>query len=172
MERVRPPIDIRDERPGDRDAIREVNRQAFGQEQEGQLVDALRGRGAITLSLVALVDARVVGHILFSPVRVGSLEGVGLGPMAVLPADQRRGIGSRLVDAGLARLSDLGQAFVVVLGHPGFYPRFGFVPAHTQGLTCDWNGPADVFMVKILKPEAATALGGHVAYQPEFSVFA
>ena len=172
MERSVAPVEIRDEDTGDREAIRDVNRLAFGQEQEGQLVDALRDRGAIILSLVASVDADVVGHILFSPVRAGSLDGVGLGPMAILPAYQRRGIGSSLVKSGLARIAALGHPFVVVLGHPDFYPRFGFVPADTRRLTCDWDVPANVFMVKVLKAEAAPDLGGHVQYQPEFSAFA
>ena len=104
-------------------------------------------------------------------VQAGSLQGVGLGPMAVRPDHQRRGIGSRLVDSGLARISEMGHPFVVVLGHPGFYPRFGFVPASAYGLTCDWDVPADVFMVKVLKPEAAGILTGHVHNQPEFLAF-
>jgi putative acetyltransferase len=164
-------IEIREERPGDWDAIRDVNRLAFGQDQEGQLVDALRERGKVTLSLVALLEGTLVGHILFSPVHVGSCHSVGLGPMAVLPAQQRRGIGSTLVERGVSRIAALGHPFIVVLGHPGFYSRFGFVPANTYGLTCEWDVPPDVFMLRVLSPEVAPALDGRVEYQPEFSAF-
>jgi putative acetyltransferase len=162
-------IAIRDERPEDIDAIREVNRLAFGQEHEGRLVDALRARGAVTLSLVAVADGAVVGHILFSPLTAGSEAGAGLGPMAVAPAYQRSGIGSQLVTHGIERLRQAGCPFIVVLGHPEFYPRFGFRPAAALGLTCEWNVPDEVFMVKVLTPQAADRLSGRVEYQAEFS---
>lgn len=164
-------IEIRDEQPGDRDAVHEVNRQAFGRDDEARLVDALRDAGAATLSLVATLDTTIVGHILFTPVHVGGLPGAGLAPMAVVPAHQRAGIGSQLVERGLSRLVDRGCPFVVVLGHPAFYPRFGFVPAASQGLTCDWDVPTDVFLVNVLNPMAAASLKGHVRYRPEFSAF-
>lgn len=160
-------IDIRDEQAADVDAIREVNRQAFGQEDEGRIVDSLRERGGALLSLVAEVNGTVVGHILFSPAAVGSLAGAALGPMAVVPAQQRRGIGSQLVARGVERLRDRGCPFIVVIGHPGFYPRFGFQSAAEQGLTCAWDVPADAFMVQILEP--ALRLRGRVEYRSEFS---
>jgi putative acetyltransferase len=162
-------IEIRDEQPADGDRIRDVNRLAFGQEQEGRIVDVLRARGAILQSLVAVADGAIVGHILFSPVRVGTLAGAGLGPMAVLPAYQRQGIGSRLVERGLAQLRDTDCPFVVVLGHPAFYPRFGFTSAAAQGLTCEWDVPADVFMVNVLDPRIADRLQGVAEYPREFS---
>jgi len=162
-------VEIRDERPGDIDAIREVNRQAFGQELEGRIVNALRARGAVTLSLVAIDDEEVVGHILFSPVTVGPLVGAGLGPMAVTPARQNHGIGSQLVVAGVKRLRTGGCPFIVVIGHPAFYPRFGFVPALAQGLTCDWEVPAEAFMVNLLNDDVADQVRGRVEYRAEFS---
>ena len=110
-------IAVRDERPEDLAAIRAVNDAAFDQPLEGRIVDALRAHGAVRLSLVAEVDGRVVGHILFSPVTSAGAEGLGLGPMAVTPDQQRRGIGGALIEAGLARLRAAGCPFVVVLGH-------------------------------------------------------
>jgi putative acetyltransferase len=162
-------VTIRDEHPSDLDAIREVNRLAFGQEVEGRIVDALRARGAATLSLVAVAEREVVGHILFSSATVGPLVGAALGPMAVAPAHQKRGIGSQLVARGIERLRGSACPFIVVIGHPTFYPRFGFVSAAAQGLTCGWEVPADVFMVNVLNPEATGQLRGRVEYRDEFS---
>lgn len=162
-------IEIRAEEPGDIDAIRDVNRQAFGRELEGRIVDALRAQGAATLSLVAVADAVIVGHIMFSPATVGSLLGAALGPMAVAPAHQKHGIGSQLVESGVDRLRTNGCPFIVVIGHPAFYPRFGFVPAGAQGLTCDWEVPAEAFMVNLLNPDVAGRLRGRVEYRAEFS---
>jgi putative acetyltransferase len=150
-------------------AIREVNGRAFGQEQEGAIVDALRASGASLLSLVARLDDRIVGHILYSPVDLGGLGGAALGPMAVLPEQQRQGIGSRLVEAGNQRLAEAGFPFIVVVGHPDFYPRFGFQPARTFGLACEWDVPADVFMVKVLDGARMGGATGLVRYRPEFS---
>jgi len=153
-------------------AIREVNRRAFGQEQEGAIVDALRANGAAQLSLVASLDGRIVGHILYSPVQVGDVVGAGLGPMAVLPDYQRRGIGSRLVEAGIQRLEEQGCPFVVVVGHPAFYPRFGFEPASRRGIACEWSVPDDVFMVRVLDAGRMGGSSGVVRYRPEFSTTA
>lgn len=162
-------LEIRDEQPGDIAAIREVNRLAFGQDDEGRIVDALRDNGAVTLSLVAADSGVVVGHIMFSPLSVGPATGVGLGPMAVAPSHQRRGIGTRLVQAGIERLRNIGCPFIVVIGHPNFYPRFGFQPATTYGLTCEWEVLAEAFMVNILDPDVTSRLRGLARYRPEFS---
>lgn len=129
---------VRPEQPADQEAIREVNRAAFGVEGEGRLVDRLRQEGLLRLSLVAEEQGRVVGHIAFSAIRLEGREVLSLAPMAVLPAFQRQGIGSALVRAGLAALA----LPVVVLGHPEYYPRFGFSAAHAAGLRCAWSGPA------------------------------
>ena len=166
-------IAIREERPEDVDAIRAVNDQAFGQPQEGRLVDALRANGAVLLSRVATLNGRVVGHILYSPVTVGGngaqVIGAGLGPMAVLPAFQRQGIGSRLVAAGNQHLRESGCPFIVVLGHPDYYPRFGFRPASGYAIDCPWHVPDEVFMVLVLDHAKMKGISGLATYRPEFS---
>lgn len=153
-------IEIRDEQPGEVAAIREVNRLVFPQDEEGRIVDAFRAHGAVTLSLVAIDDNVVVGRIMFSPVFVGAVQGAGLGPMGVTPSHQRQGIGSRLVEAGIERLRSLGCPFIVLVGHPAFYPRFGFRPAVHYRLTCEWEVPAEAFMVKFLNSEVGDRLQG------------
>ena len=143
-------ISIRRERPADIAAIRAVNEAAFEESAEADIVDALRDACPDLLSLVAETDGEIVGHILFSPVTIEdgpqSRQGMGLAPMAVTPNHQRQGIGSKLVEAGLEILREQGRPFVIVLGHPEFYPRFGFVPASRHGLRCQWEGVPDVAM--------------------------
>jgi putative acetyltransferase len=167
-------IIIRIETPDDILAIREVNEQAFGRSDEADLVDALRIRGAITLSLVADLDRIIVGHILFSPVSIesdtGSTVGIALAPMAVLPEFQRQGIGSQLINTGLDQLSELGHSLVVVLGHPGYYPRFGFTPSKPHDIIWNQDIPEEVFMVKELQPGTLQKRKGIVRFQPEFKI--
>jgi putative acetyltransferase len=162
-------IEIAEERSGDVAAIRDVNRRAFEQDQEGNIVDALRSNGGALLSLVATLNGLVVGHILYSPISIGSVTGAALGPMAVLPEHQREGIGSRLVEAGNRKLQDRGCPFIVVVGHPEFYPRFGFMPAGARGITCEWELPDDVFMVLVLDEEKMHGVSGLAKYRDEFS---
>ena len=163
---------IRRERPEDIAAIHEVHELAFGRRAEADLVDALRTSGKATLSLVALEDDRIVGHILFSPVTIDAADrtfpAVGLAPMAVLPERQRRGIGSQLVKAGLIECRNAGYECVVVLGHPTYYPRFGFVPASRYGLKSEYEVPDEAFMVWAWHDEVLRDRGGVARYQPEF----
>jgi len=166
---LRTAVIIREERPSDIPFVRDVNRLAFEQDQEANIVDALRSNGATLLSLVAVLDEAVVGHILYSPAFIGDVEGAGLAPMAVLPDHQRRGIGSQLVEAGNARLRDRSCPFIIVLGHPGFYPRFGFRPARAMGITCEWDVPDDVFMIAVLDEQRMHGLSGLARYREEFS---
>ena len=161
--------EIRQEQPTDIPAIREVNRRAFGQDQEGNIVDALRTNRGILLSLVAVSEDRIVGHILYSPAVIGAVEGGALGPMSVLPEFQRRGIGTQLVESGNRKLMAAGCPYIIVLGHPGFYPRFGFEPASTRGITCEWEVPDDVFMVLALDRAKVEGLSGIAKYRHEFS---
>jgi predicted N-acetyltransferase YhbS/predicted enzyme related to lactoylglutathione lyase len=163
-------VEIREERPDDIADIRELNRLAFGQDQEGDIIDALRSNGAVTLSLVATLEGRVVGHILYSPITVGdTFFGAALGPMSVLPQYQRQGIGGRLNEEGKRRLENSGCPFIIVLGHPEYYPRFGFRPASTHGVRCEWEVPDDVFMLLILDPVRAQGISGLAKYRQEFS---
>ena len=164
-------FEIRDERPDDVAAIRDVNRQAFGQDQEGNIVDALRSNGAAMLSLVATLDGRVVGHIMFSPISVGdTLTGAALGPMAVLPEHQRQGASGKLIEAGIQKLKDAGCPFITVLGHAHYYPRFGFKPASSFGIKCEWEVPDEAFMVLVLDQEKMQDVSGLAKYRDEFSM--
>lgn len=164
-------IDVRPEQTAaDFAAIRDVNIRAFGQRQEADIVDALRANGAASLSLVAAIGAGIVGHVMYSPVQIGQLEGVGLGPMAVLPEYQRKGIGSALVQTGNRRLGLAGCPFIVVLGHARFYPRFGFRPASTLGVACEWNVPDDAFQILVLDAARMSGVSGVARYRREFSI--
>ena len=163
-------ITIRAEQAGDMDAVRRVNELAFGQPEEAALVDALRAAADPHVSLVATEDDRVVGHIFFSPVSIESDGGsaMGLAPMAVLPERQRRGVGSLLVRAGLEECRRIGRRAVVVVGHPEYYPRFGFRPASRLGLRCEYPVPDAAFMALELEPGALAGRRGLVKYCPEF----
>jgi putative acetyltransferase len=162
---------VRFEQPDDAASIRETNELAFGTPLEAGLVDALRG-SAEYLSLVATIDERVVGHILFTPVSLEPSVDVriaGLAPMAVRPQHQRSGVGGQLIRAGLDECRRRGYSAVVVLGHPEYYPRFGFVPAHTFGLSCEFPSPPEAFMAIELDAGALAGITGMVRYRSEFS---
>ena len=169
LEQLKVSVEIRDERPEDVVAIREVNRRAFGQGQEGNIVDALRANGAVVLSLVATLSDRVVGHIMYSPATIGDITGAALGPMAVLPEYQRQGIGSKLVETGNQKLKQARCPFVIVVGHPNYYPRFGFKPASALAISCEWDVPDDVFMLLLLDEMKMMGVSGLVKYRHEFS---
>ena len=163
---------IRPERPDDVARVREINTLAFGQPAEAVLVDTLRDNCADALSLVA-DDSAVVGHILFTPVTIDNtdhlLVGMGLAPMAVHPDRQRAGVGTQLVTRGLEILRERNCPFVVVVGHPEYYPRFGFVPASRRGLASQWEGiPDDAFMVLVLDEAAMSGMSGVARYRSEF----
>lgn len=163
---------IRLETPDDIPAIRRVNEQAFDQSAEARLVDALRDHGAVTLSLVAQRGGDVVGHILFSPAHIvgdhGEADAIALAPMAVLPKHQRTGIGTAMVTRGLDLLREAGHGLVIVLGHPDYYPRFGFLPASSYGIRCRFEVPDEAFMALELHEGSSPAGGGAVRYRPEF----
>jgi putative acetyltransferase len=164
-------VEIRQERPEDESAVRETHEQAFGSPGEASLVDRLRGSPE-SISLVATLGERVVGHILFTPISIEPATRVrvaGLAPMAVRPENQRSRIGSQLVQAGLDHCREHGYAAVVVVGHPEFYPRFGFTRASTKGLTCEFPVRDEVFMAVDLNPGALTDVRGLVRYRREFS---
>ena len=166
-------VTIRNERPEDIAAIDSVNHKAFGQPQESQLVHALRKNGGVLLSLVAALNHRVVGHILYTPVSVGrngqKMIGSGLGPMAVLPEYQRQGIGSQLVATGNERLRQSGYPFIVVLGHAEYYPRFGFKPASEYFIRSEWEVPDNAFMILVLDQLKMAGISGVARYRQGFS---
>lgn len=166
-------IRIREEQPQDREAIRELNERAFGQPQEASIVDTLRRNCDELLSLVALKEGHVVGHILFSPVIIESegrkIRGRGLAPMAVSPEYQRQGIGSELVRVGIGRLEKVACPFVIALGHPEYYPRFGFEVASRYGIKSEWDVPDEVFMILMLDEPKMRGISGVAKYRPEFT---
>ncbi|MCL6442726.1 MAG: N-acetyltransferase [Alicyclobacillus sp.] len=168
---------IRPEQPNDLIGIREVNLLAFKGEGEAKLVEAIRESDYFVpeLSLVAVTDRnQVIGHILFSIVGIETKTGIvptlALAPMAVLPEYQNQGIGSALVKAGLERAAELGFEHVVVLGHPNFYPKFGFVPSKTKGIQSPFKVPDEVFMVYETAPGTLDPIDGIVKYPPAFDL--
>jgi putative acetyltransferase len=166
-------LTIRTENPADIAAVYNIQSLAFGQPNEANLVDALRQHADPFISLVAELSGQIVGHIFFSPVLIedenSSFMAMGLAPLAVLPEFQNQGVGSALVLAGLDECRRLGHDVVVVLGHAKYYPRFGFVSGQTKDIRCEYNVPADVFMVTELTMGALRGRKGLVKYHPEFS---
>jgi putative acetyltransferase len=164
---------VRPEQRRDAAAVRRVNEMAFGRPNEAALVETLRASGAVAASFVVERAGAVVGHVLFSPVSVEtagpSWQTLALGPMAVLPELQRHGFGTSLGRAALDELRARGETAVVVVGHPSYYPRFGFVPASRFGLRWEVEVPDDVFMALELVPGALAGKGGVVRYRREFS---
>ena len=166
---------VRKETQSDRHAVHAMNVAAFGQPLEADLVDRLRETCPEAISLVAVEDDAVVGHILFTPVTIERADGpsrvgMGLAPMAVASAKQRQGIGSRLVKQGLAELRARACPFVVVVGHPEYYPRFGFERASSRGIESQWPGiPDDAFMILVLDDVTMRDVRGVARYRSEFS---
>jgi putative acetyltransferase len=162
---------IRREGPHDKAAIEQVNRLAFGGDDEARLVNALREEGHLRLSLVAELDDEVIGHILFShlPIICGpaTKAALALAPMAVSPKCQRQGIGSQLIRRGLETCRSEGHQIVVVLGHPEFYRRFGFSHGLTRQLLSPYSG-SESFMARELVEGALEGVAGTVRYPPPF----
>ena len=157
------------ETAADEAAIHAVHTASFPTRLEADLVDALRHAGRLMISLVAVEHGEVVGHVAFSPVTVaGTTDGVGLAPVAVLLNFRRRGIAARLIREGLAECTRRNHGFVVVLGDPRYYGRFGFTPARGWGLHDEYGG-GDAFQALELRPGAIPAAGGLVRYAPEFA---
>ena len=162
---------IRLENVGDARCVRELNSLAFPTDAEANLVDALREEARPVISLVAVDDETLVGHIMFTPVELeGSplLKIMGLAPMAVVPDQQGRGIGAQLVASGLEHCEAMDVEAVVVLGHPAYYPRFGFVAASTRGIDSEYGVPDAAFMVLELKLGSLAGIEGTVHYHEAF----
>jgi len=166
-------IKIREEKAEDHEAVREINDNAFGQLDEGRIVDKIRAACEDILSLVAVEDEKVVGHIFFSPAVINyngkAIKGMGLAPMSVHPDYQNKGIGSLLVNKGIKRVKETSCPFIIVLGHDKYYPRFGFETASMYGIKPQWEGvPDEAFMVMILDKVTMAGVSGVATYRKEF----
>jgi putative acetyltransferase len=166
---------VRAERAKDQAAIRAVHTAAFGREAEADLVDALRRASGFDpgLSLVAERDGTVLGHILLSLITIHgtahTTPALALAPMAVLPEHQRTGIGAELVRHAITAARDAGHRLIVVLGHPEYYPRLGFVRASRFNIACPFEVPEEAFMVLEVVVGAAVGAAGTVRYPPAFN---
>jgi putative acetyltransferase len=163
---------VRAETDSDREAIRAINVSAFQRPDEADLVERLRSDGSVVASLVAENHERIVAHVLFTRLTIrtphGDVAAVALAPLAVLPEHQRQHVGSTLVQESIRILRDRGEQIVLVLGHPDYYPRFGFSADLTRGLRSPFSGPA--FMALELRPGALQGMAGEVRYPPAFGV--
>ena len=165
-------LQIRDETDADIAEVYALNRAVFEQAGEANLVDRLRGLAEPKISLVAVIDGEVVGHIFFSPMSLNDhsdLNLMGLAPLAVAPQQQNRGIGSALIEAGLQQCMQLGCGAVSVLGHSGYYPKFGFKPASKYGISSDYDVPDEVFMAQELIADYLKDRTGTIHYHPAFA---
>jgi putative acetyltransferase len=163
---------VRAERENDREAVYAVNLAAFDNASEAELAEALRAEARPVISLVAELAEKVIGHIMFSPASMAAhpdLRIMGLAPMAVLPEYQRKGVGSALIEAGLEKCRNLGMNAVIVLGHPAYYPRFGFQPSSRFNMESEYDVPAEVFMALELEPGVLSEVSGRVGYHDAFS---
>jgi putative acetyltransferase len=161
-------ISIRTEQPGDAKAINHILETSYPTQMQAKLVNALRDNKHLTISLVALSDAKIIGYVAFSPIEVNFRNGNGvcLDPLAVLPAYRRKGVASKLVSAGLSACMGHGLGFIVVMGKPAYYKRFGFMRAAAYGLTNRYNDD-DKFMAMELHQDMIYACGS-VTYGREF----
>jgi predicted N-acetyltransferase YhbS len=165
---------IRHEKSSDYPGIKKVNDLAFGQSNEGILIEKLRENSSFIkeLSLIAELDGKIIGHILFFPIWIregqNEYQSLALAPMSVIPEYQKKGIGSQLIFKGLETSRDLGFKSVIVLGHEFYYPKFGFAPASQWAIKAPFDVPDEVFMALELVPDGLKGISGKVQYPKEF----
>lgn len=164
---------VREARVDDAAAVVRVHDLAFRRSAESRIVEAIRRCGVPTISLVATIGTRVVGHVLFSPVVIDApglaIAAMGLAPLAVLPEYQRAGVGSMLASDGLNAAARRGVQVVVVVGEPAYYRRFGFRPAREFGLRSEYTDVGDAFMACELARGVLAGRSGLAKYLPEFA---
>jgi predicted N-acetyltransferase YhbS len=174
-------IIIRTEKEKDYEAVIALNVEAFRHNdfsdgREGELVCLLRKSSAFIpeLSIVAEYRNTIIGHILITRIKIAGereWESLSLAPMCVKPAYHNTGIGKKLINEGLKRAEELGFDSVILIGHPWYYPKFGFVPASTYNLKVTFDAPDEAFMAKELKPGSLKTKGGLILFPPEFDMF-
>jgi putative acetyltransferase len=169
-------MDIRKETEKDYSSVRKVNESAFETTEEADLVDSLRKNPKYIpeLSLVAEDNGEVIGHILFTPLTIINSEVdhklLALAPMAVLPKYQKKGIGSALIEAGFEKAQELGYKAIIVLGHPDYYSRFGFIPAEQFDIHPPLEEWKEAFFAIELEKGSLKNISGTVSYLPEFGI--
>lgn len=166
-------ISVRQEKKKDYEEIYEVNKLAFGQENESRLVERIRKGDSFIpeLSLVAEASGRVVGHILFSEIKISGssiFNTLILAPIAVIPELQRQGIGTELMKRGRKLASELGYDSIIVVGHKEYYPRFGFKKASSWNIKFPFEVPDEAFMAIELVGDALEGKSGTIIYPDEF----
>ncbi|WP_276607960.1 N-acetyltransferase [Bacillus sp. BHET2] len=156
--------------------IKTINDLAFEGHKESELIAGIRQTDAFIpeLSLVAEWEGEIAGHVLFSHISIEdeteSFPSLALAPVAVHPDHQLKGIGSNLIREGINRAKKLGHSSVVVLGHPEYYPTFGFIPAEQKGIVAPFEVPSEAFMVLELVPNALDLVKGKVKYSDPFNI--
>ena len=167
-----PIIRLENGEPEERATIYAIHSAAFGRSDEADLVASLRDEGVVLVSLVAELDRCIVGHILFTRMFIETtgepVPAVALAPLAVLPTHQRRGIGTSLIRQGLDLLRRRGERIVIVLGHPDYYPRFGFSRQKASSLESPF--PPAAYMALELTPGALDGIRGKVKYPAAFGL--
>ena len=161
-------MNIRKEEERDFEEIKKINDISFGGEFEGKLVANLRAGKNFILSLVAEKDGKIIGHIMYSRIKIGGIDSTALAPVCVIPEYQNMGIGSRLIEKSLEMLKNMGEKSVIVLGHDKYYPKFGFETASKYGIKCPYDVPDEAFMALELGKDSLKS--GMVEYGEEFSM--
>jgi len=167
-------ITLRHETKNDYPAITRVNDLAFGRKAEGNLIKQLRNKNTFVpeLSIIAEYNKQVVGHMLFTLVEITnehkSHQTLTLAPMAVIPEYQKKSIGKLMIVFGLQEARELGHRSVIVVGHPSYYPKFGFVPASKWNISSPFPAPEEAFMALELQTGSLSGIDGRVVFPPEF----